>query len=623
MNFAFALLLCGQLVFSQYGEIGNSSTGGSYGMEQLTFTETGYSSAMEETSSTETGVSLSNSETGDSTGTEQLSSTETGESSGTQQSSFTETAKSSSFSDTGGSPGTQLSSSTETAGYSSGTQLSSSTGTQLSSSTETAGSSSGTQLSSSTETAGYSSGAQLSSSTETAGYSSGTQLSSSTETAGYSSGTQLSSSTETAGYSSGTQLSSSTETAGYSSGTQPSSSTETAGSSSGTQQSNSTETAGSSSGTQQSSSTETAGSSSGTQQSTGTQQSSSTETAGSSSGTQQSTGTGNISYVVALNDPTATYNIINTLFTTVIIQNAINDATANGGGTIYIKPGNYIINQNIEIFSNITIIGSHQDKTIISENFNSIQKLGLFRMGLSNNIIISDITLNGNNNSFVPYGIYIKSCIGVNLINVTVMNFQQDGIIFMGSAAGFAGKLNVSNCFFGNNSRNGLSVLNATCVEITDSQAYGNLENGFSLSSVENFIIRACVAELNGMDLVGSGYAIRGNSQLVTNPNVLDDNFSYNNKKNGIYIETVENIVISNNNIIECMCFDISNSTNVQLLSNACRGNVFNNVIQSTISNVDNMYSRNFCNHGEKNIPFYLQLVILLVLSRKIEIASI
>jgi len=114
-------------------------------------------------------------------------------------------------------------------------------------------------------------------------------------------------------------------------------------------------------------------------------------------------------------------SIICTNSNTACIQEAINKVAYAGGGTVYIKPGIYKINQSINIGNNVALIGSggygwHKVKgsTIIETQINDY---ALYIRGQG--ITVSNITIDGKN---MGSGIYIGDAYGVYIDRINIID---------------------------------------------------------------------------------------------------------------------------------------------------------------------------------------------------------
>src|SRR3990167_1763683 len=158
------------------------------------------------------------------------------------------------------------------------------------------------------------------------------------------------------------------------------------------------------------------------------------------------------------------------------IQQGINDANRVGGGQVFLKTGTYTLGTNLDLFSNIHLIGEDADTTVI--NFGSanhqVRAFGIIGAGNSlANILIENITFSGrrdtNSSRAAIHFQYcndsaIKECIFTNNWNGTVSDtldlrlFNSSSRIEVSSnrfvSSGFAidagmNDANIFNNFFG------------------------------------------------------------------------------------------------------------------------------------------------------------------------------
>jgi hypothetical protein len=168
----------------------------------------------------------------------------------------------------------------------------------------------------------------------------------------------------------------------------------------------------------------------------------------------------------------------------------------------------------------------------------------------STDISISGITFDGNNGQ---HGVWeesydcvkVRSCQRVTFTNVTFQNINNDGI-YVQSTTSLTADVNVSGCqFVGNNeNRNGISIISAKRVTVTDSHFVGmsrnnmpgaiDLEPNLSSETVQDVIVSNCtfddckiaVVAYNDVAATCRGIVLDGN--VVRTPTLnVDTNFGY------------------------------------------------------------------------------------------------
>ena len=127
------------------------------------------------------------------------------------------------------------------------------------------------------------------------------------------------------------------------------------------------------------------------------------------------------------------------------IKNAT--ATVKSGGIVYIANGTYNEN-NIQISSDMTIIGSSQEKTIINGGKLAGKPATIFTILSGVNININDLTIENGYNSNDGLGGAISN---VGTLTVNKITFKDNSAMGYGGAILNIGNLNVNSCTFNNN----------------------------------------------------------------------------------------------------------------------------------------------------------------------------
>ena len=127
------------------------------------------------------------------------------------------------------------------------------------------------------------------------------------------------------------------------------------------------------------------------------------------------------------------------------IKNAT--ATVKSGGIVYIANGTYNEN-NIQISSDMTIIGSSQEKTIINGGKLAGKPATIFTILSGVNININDLTIENGYNGNDGLGGAISN---VGTLTVNNITFKDNSAMGYGGAIFNTGNLNVNSCTFNNN----------------------------------------------------------------------------------------------------------------------------------------------------------------------------
>ena len=133
---------------------------------------------------------------------------------------------------------------------------------------------------------------------------------------------------------------------------------------------------------------------------------------------------------------------------------AINRAiqTANVGDVVFIGKGEWILSDKpIQAKSGVTVKGASLTETIIKHNSTAVEHPFFLIEGTSN-FAVSDLTLEGNNNSLCTHGIDGGNVTNITISNVRVQNLVQSsefgtfGVFFNGNAQ----QCTVKSCVFEN-----------------------------------------------------------------------------------------------------------------------------------------------------------------------------
>ncbi|AYV77732.1 MAG: hypothetical protein Edafosvirus1_63 [Edafosvirus sp.] len=320
----------------------------------------------------------------------------------------------------------------------------------------------------------------------------------------------------------------------------------------------------------------------------------------------------NNNYIVGYNIKSP-YNIIEISDTTKIIQSALNDIYSNGGGTVLIKAGTYIINETLKLQDMTHLQGEGIDETIlILKNYSRpfvAGTAGFLRGRLLNDITISNMTIDGNKNNqystntylYGRSGIFMEACKNTKIYNIKSINFQQTGIDIHGWNNGNIWGINgiVDNCIINNNLRYGITTDQMINVSITNSIAFDNGGHGIFINNTQYFTGGSNIVKSNGYTSTGCGYMLSYSSLFPVETKFVYDNTIANNKKAGVCINNVKNANINSNTFNNsCICFNFVSFENILVEENVCKGTKeILSVPTFNISN-DNLYEQQPCSTG-------------------------
>lgn len=293
----------------------------------------------------------------------------------------------------------------------------------------------------------------------------------------------------------------------------------------------------------------------------------------------------------------------------------------NLGGEINLKSGTYIIHQ-LFLYSNIILKGKGINKTILKlsdnaksyyyspETFSNGQS-GFLRSLRENNIIIQDITLDGNKNNQIDYllyrydtsyinndpeigkryiksphaygrfSVYTEACNNVSIINVEVKNWQNYGLDPHGKGGSeyqdyskYCDNILVENCYVHDNDWDGITIDKSKNVIIRNNIIENNGRHGI------NLVTGTFDTEIYNNVISNNGYYYLGQKDgcgITAQNNQLYDIYNINIFNNvidgsaygGVCLNSVTNSEVNNNLIsnTENFCIKLNvQSTNFQML---------------------------------------------------------
>lgn len=283
------------------------------------------------------------------------------------------------------------------------------------------------------------------------------------------------------------------------------------------------------------------------------------------------------------------------------IQDALNKVRAAGGGRVTIQQGVYLVNSNINMYSNTELVGEGMDKTIIRlQDFaspwkvNTTTRAGLLRSVFRNeqkceNLYVAHLTLDGNkanqnqdlNSQYGRYGYFTEGCVNVYLDSVRVENFQGYGFDPHGwkkapGGALYGKNLTLVNCIANDNDWDGFTLDQTSGMFLRNNTAYNNGRHGFNIvtGSYDIYITDAFTL-YNGYyyykETSGCGITLQNNLQLGTNDIIIVNSTLAYDKKGGICTNDVFDVRIDNVDVVTRReCYNFANSRSFIVTNNMC-----------------------------------------------------
>jgi len=299
--------------------------------------------------------------------------------------------------------------------------------------------------------------------------------------------------------------------------------------------------------------------------------------------------------VGAINDPTP------------IIQKAIDDIKKAGGGTVYIKQGTYLLSTHVFLASNLRIRGDGMDMTILKLKNNApvFPKSGLLRIRQGSDIIISDMTVDGNKANQDPtiddygrYGIFTEGTLNQWFNNVRVTNWQAYGFDPHGwKDQGILGQyLTITNCISNENEWDGFTLDQSLYIQVHNCQSIHNGRHGFNVVTGSRYVtLSGNTATDNGFYYYsgssGCGFMAQNNLLKGTNNIVFTQNTANNNKKTAFCVNDIHDMEISGNTINKSgYCYELVDTTNTVIKTNNCKATKQVKVTGTTIAYTQESY---------------------------------
>jgi parallel beta-helix repeat protein len=163
------------------------------------------------------------------------------------------------------------------------------------------------------------------------------------------------------------------------------------------------------------------------------------------------------------------------------IQPAIDAARDNGGGSVRLPAGVYLLSQKVRVHSGVTVYGDGMDQTVLR-----------WAPGATLDHMMSNASLTDGNSSFQVWNLTLDGqgipsgrsdcCFGLRLnnvqnafiVNVAADSHSKDGIYLGYNRSNGAINVRLSGCRANNNGRNGISLLHGTGNVIDHCTVNGN-----------------------------------------------------------------------------------------------------------------------------------------------------
>lgn len=301
--------------------------------------------------------------------------------------------------------------------------------------------------------------------------------------------------------------------------------------------------------------------------------------------------------------PLATHQVEDRTDIYDITQSVVNTLRNIGGGKITIANGTYILSRNLELYDNIHLSGMGMYETTLKliDFAAKFDKAGFIRSLRTRNIIVSDITLDGNkhhqiidgvngvngvngieNDSYARstrygrYGLFTEGCDNVTFDHVRIMSFQGYGFDPHGQKKTntYSTSLTITNCVSTNNDLDGFTIDQSVNVLVKNCISQNNGRHGFNIvTGSYQVLIENSLSLTDGYyytNGTGCGVTIQNNQGYPTNSVSVNNVTIVSPKKAGICVEGVRNITLTSNQITGRDCMRIDTTSDMKVLNNTC-----------------------------------------------------
>lgn len=272
---------------------------------------------------------------------------------------------------------------------------------------------------------------------------------------------------------------------------------------------------------------------------------------------------------------------------TKAIQDAIDKAAANGGGTVSLSDGDYNINVDTSIYlrSNVTL-SMTGNATLIAyptsnERYAVIKAINIHDARVLGGRIVGDRDNHLDSGGEHGYGINIKGSDHIRVVNTRISKCWGDGLIVGASSLSTSTNITIKGVWSRNNRRQAISVIEvdglvidscflyntsgtapedgidiepdvvstprtAQNITISHCDIYSNLGNGIEINARSGNIVKNVTMEYNAIHDHTQGFSgYFQNADYVT----FSNNTMYGNKYNSPYHASCTNYVASNNTV--------------------------------------------------------------------------
>ena len=192
---------------------------------------------------------------------------------------------------------------------------------------------------------------------------------------------------------------------------------------------------------------------------------------------------------------------------TEAIKRAV-DAIADGVGTLHIPCGTYLVSENIELVSNMTLEGEG-DNSIIKRIGTDLENYNIIALNGLENVTIKNIHVQGerneHNGTTGEWGmcVGIRGCKNITVKDCKLTDAWGDGVYVGTYAEKPCENVTIDRCVIDNNRRQGISVINSdkllvrgcviTNTKGTKPEAGIDFESNYSTDICTNNIVENCI----------------------------------------------------------------------------------------------------------------------------------
>lgn len=228
------------------------------------------------------------------------------------------------------------------------------------------------------------------------------------------------------------------------------------------------------------------------------------------------------------------------------IQDAVDAASAIGGGQVFLPNGTYLVSKKIVMKPGVTLNGSSMNATIIKLKDNS--NTSVIEAVSANHVEIWNLTVNANKaNQTAGHGIFMHTVDAV-VSDVKVIDSKEQGIVAWENVTG-----NITRCIVTGAGKCGIrSVFGNSSLSITECDVSYCFESGILLENAKGSQIHNCKTHHNTADGENSnGISIQSDEVRVISCE------SYSNFNAGIYSTNSKTTVIGCHSHHNMLGYDI------------------------------------------------------------------